>query len=167
MRTWLAFALYLVSLTGFAQCAPGIPSAGNPGCVPPNQTNSPYYQGSANPPQPALTVQQPIGEDRWGGVALDAVTGEAGASEGQPSKQRANSGAVSTCEQQGSKDCKVILSYVNQCAAAASPEQGDYVSTATAAELDDAISRATERCSKRSTTCEIIYKKCSRPVRIR
>jgi hypothetical protein len=169
MKIFKLALLTLLSFTtvqgAYSQCAPGVPSAGNPGCIPPNQSNSPYYQGGAGSPEPSAPQPEVTWKDQWGAVALDANTGLAGASENQASERRANSGALGVCEQQGGRSCKVILSYVNQCAAVAAPDRGDYVSSATAAKLDDAVSRATDRCIKRASSCQIIYRKCSMPVR--
>lgn len=59
-----SWVLLAVPLTVHAQCAAGIPGAGNPGCIPPSQPTSPYDQpGSENSIalSPAATW-----EDRWG-----------------------------------------------------------------------------------------------------
>lgn len=50
--------LSLIAFDLFAQCSPGIPGAGSPGCIPPTVANSPYYQGGNN--------DAPV--SRWAGV---------------------------------------------------------------------------------------------------
>lgn len=160
--------LIAISLTSTvsAQCAPGVPSAGNPGCIPPNQQNSPYYQGGneapANlPPAPAV-----VWEDRYGAVAYDMKGGQAGASTNKPSEGRAESGAISVCNDDGGKECEIVLSFKNQCAAIAIPDAGDYVSSATAGNDSDAVDRVMKRCTKGGQHCAVTYHDCSLPVRV-
>lgn len=164
MISRLLIAMALLLLPGFAnaQCAPGIPSAGNPGCIPPNQPNSPYYQ-----PQPSGEVApapRPVWADRWGAVALDTTTGSAGFATDESSKNDASRAAINDCAGAGSQNCKVLISYYNQCAALAQEEGGGVAYAATSADLGDAKTKALSDCGKSS--CSVVYSNCVAPQRI-
>ncbi|WP_425492572.1 DUF4189 domain-containing protein [Luteibacter aegosomaticola] len=142
-----------------AQCAPGIPSAGNPGCIPPNQTNSPYYQGQADtPPQPVARWA-----DRWGSIAMDE-SGAAGTIEGQPSESAASKEALARCEENGGRQCKTVLSFHNQCAAVAQLPTGGRIYATGSPTTKKAEEASLARCGQSS--CVIVYSECSMPVRI-
>ena len=143
----------------WAQCAPGVPSAGNPACIPPNQSNSPYYQGGqTQAPPPAV-----VWADRWGAVAVDQTTGDAGTVENRASKTEAENKALSDCSSTGAQSCKVILTYHNQCAAVAFSNGGSGVARAPTSAQAEQL--AIESCGKGSA-CQIVYSKCSLPTRI-
>ncbi|WP_425478302.1 DUF4189 domain-containing protein [Frateuria defendens] len=142
----------------WSQCAPGIPGAGNPACIPPNQVNSPYYQGAG--------VAQPhaLWEDRWGAIAIDSETGDAGTVEGQSSKSIADSAALSYCSKGKGENCKVILSFHNQCAAVA--WGAGVLGYSGGATPDVAEEMAMKGCGY-SDDCKIVYSKCSYAERVR
>lgn len=154
--TFMSFAL--VTNLAVAQCAPGIPSAGNPACIPPNQTNSPYYQGGTDqlPPPP------PIGhwENRWGAVSLDYSAMKAGFLTGEPSKSEAEKSATQKCLAAGGSDCEIVITFRNQCASIAQDQTTHLLSTATAATAEDASRRSLKRCDG---NCKEIYNQCSYP----
>lgn len=82
MKKWIfAFALLGLPAIAWAQCAPGIPGAGNPGCIPPNQTNSPYYQGGGNQDGYGAPAQQ---EDTWVSVVTHPDTEKVWITKGYP-----------------------------------------------------------------------------------
>lgn len=141
----------------FAQCAPGIPGAGNPGCIPPNQTNSPYYNGNGAAP----SAPQPRWEDRWGAIAMDPDTARAGTVTGETSKERAIQEALDRCSSNGGNHCKVTFSYYNQCAAVAQDSSGGNIYSAGAASQEKAESNALSDCGKKQKSCEIVYRACS------
>ena len=147
-----------------AQCAPGIPSAGNPGCIPPDQDNSPYYQGA-----PAQTPSQPAGhwEDRWGAISMETATAIAGTVEDQPSKQAATAESLRRCSANGGKQCGLLFTFYNQCAAIAqSKSRGVPVNWATSMKSAQAEADALSRCSS-DAGCHIVYSRCSRPELVR
>ncbi|WP_425493790.1 DUF4189 domain-containing protein [Dyella silvatica] len=150
----------------WSQCAPGVPSAGNPGCIPPDQSNSPYYQGGSaqqQAPQTAPQVQA-VWADRWGAIAVDYKTGQAGTIEGQTSKSKADQTALSDCAKNGSPNCEVILSFHNQCAAIAwGAGKMGYSGGPT---TDVAEQKAIDRCGQ-GDACKIVYSKCSFAERVR
>lgn len=61
----LAFVSLVYSSVGWTQCAPGIPDAGNPGCIPPTAPGSPYGQPDSAGDSPTFPPPAPIWEDRW------------------------------------------------------------------------------------------------------
>lgn len=99
-------ALLLVSCNAWSQCAPGVPGAGNPGCIPPSQPNSPYYQADSGSP-----ISPPPGsswQDRWGSVAIDAEAGVPGAIVGRDSEELAEKTALDICTKNGGNHCNVL-----------------------------------------------------------
>ncbi|WP_082647827.1 DUF4189 domain-containing protein [Lysobacter antibioticus] len=96
-----------------AQCPAGIPSAGNPQCVPPSAW--PQNTAATQPAGPAWKLT-------WGAIAIDPDHGDVGTSVGQFSKRNAEREALVRCAEKGAKGCKKILfTYQNQCAAVAWP----------------------------------------------
>lgn len=158
--TWMSC---LYASMAWAQCAPGVPSAGNPGCIPPDQSNSPYYQENSN--QQATPRQQAVWADRWGAIAIDSETGGAGTVAGRTSKADAVQAATSDCMKHGATHCKVELAYYNQCAAIAwgSTQHG----VAGDASESLAQSAAMKYCRDGAADCKVVYSACSLPERIK
>ena len=147
-----------------AQCAPGIPGAGNPECLPPDDANSPYYQGDRNR-QPA-EPQQPraVWADRWGAIVIDGNTGQDGLVTDYPSKSKAVKAAMNACIANGGQQCKVEHVYANSCAAIA---WGDtYFGTSSDIAEAQAQANAMQVCTAHTTGCKIAYSACSLPVRV-
>lgn len=163
-----ALALFLVlahASAAWSQCAPGIPGAGNPGCIPPTAPGSPYGQpdqgGPISSPAPAA-----VWEDRWGAVSMDPDTGEAGGTVLGTSKSDAIRVANSRCAESGSTGCTVVVSFMNQCAVVVQKPSGGVVSSGTAADVPEATSRAMKRCGD-DQACKVLYKLCSYPARVK
>ncbi|GLU34493.1 DUF4189 domain-containing protein [Trinickia caryophylli] len=158
---WLAFlGTMIFAQAAFAQCAPGIPSAGNSGCIPPDRSNSPYYQGGQQTaPPPAVWA------DRWGAVVVDGKTGQAGLVTGRASRQDAIDAATHDCEKFGSAHCKLQLAYHNQCVAIGWGQ--DRFNTSSAPSLQEAESDAMNGCNRIATGCKIAYSACSFAERVR
>jgi hypothetical protein len=153
----------LVTSLAWSQCAPGIPSAGNPGCIPPDQPNSPYYQGdNAQPQGPAQPAA--VWADRWGAIAIDSNTGQIGVSANISGMSEAMETALKTCVKNGGPDCKVELSYHNQCAAVAWGSSFHIVSHAPY--IDTVKANALRACSQKTQDCKIVYSECSYAVRV-
>lgn len=146
------------SVFAWAQCGGGIPSAGNPGCIPPDRSNSPYYQGGSG-----STTLPPaaVWADRWGAVAFDSKTSKFGAAENQRNKAGAEQAAMADCGTQG---CQIIFPYANECVAFTGKAGG--IGVAGAPKVEDAIARAMEQCSKYGPGCQTVYSACSMPVRV-
>jgi len=148
--------------SAWAQCGGGIPSAGNPGCIPPDRSNSPYYQGgSGRTPLPPAAVWA----DRWGAIAYSSKTGEWGSAENEQSKSRAEQAAMADCRARTPEGCGIILAYHNQCVGFAGGSGG--AGAASGPDLNNAIARSIEQCSTaHGSQCKSIYSACSMPVRI-
>ncbi|WP_126241438.1 DUF4189 domain-containing protein [Burkholderia gladioli] len=157
------WALLAAPLAVHAQCAPGIPGAGNPGCLPPSALNSPYNQGSG---APALSpAPPPIWRDTWGAIAMDPNTAQSGTVTGLPDKQTATREALNQCRQNGGRACEILVSYYNQCAAVAQRPGGGPVSVARSPDKKEAGEMAVEACGGKST-CRVVYDACSDAVRV-
>jgi hypothetical protein len=145
--------------SAWAQCGGGIPSAGNPGCIPPDRSNSPYYQGGTGStplPPPAIWA------DRWGAIAYDSKANTYGISVNQDDKAKAKKAAFSDC---GTANCQIVLSYRNQCAALAGAV--GRMGYAGGPELNEAEASAVAKCAETGTSsCQILHSACSMPVRI-
>jgi hypothetical protein len=152
----------LLSSTGYAQCAPGVPSAGNPGCIPPDQDNSPYSQSAAPPQAPAAKWA-----DRWGSVAVDEKTGKFGTVSQSASKARAESQALDRCANAGGSSCQIYMTYNNQCVAVAQVPSGGRIHATRGPYLGDTEKSALNDCgSDGKGECQITYSKCSYAERI-
>lgn len=110
----------------------------------------------------------PKWQTRWGAIVVGLTPNgsELKASSGQASRRKAEKQALSDCKKMpGVKDCRVEISYYNQCGVIA---WGDnYYHTARAGTKSDASAMALEGCSEKTTNCRIFYADCSYPIRIR
>ena len=137
------------------QCPPGyIPIGGQQAgwvdCVP---SNGP----SAEPPYTG-----PLWETRWGVIAT--TDGAFGAVSGYSSKRKAIRAATKQCKANGGKNCKVQLSFYNQCGALA---WGDgYSSAVSAPQKQQAEEMAVNNCSQRAQNCTLYYSACNYPERV-
>jgi|GEM_PF-1114105 len=165
VRYLAASALLIYGPTAWSQCASGIPGAGNPGCVPPSAAGSPYGQPSdVGPITPAPAPA--VWEDRWGAIAIDGQSGAAGGANKSSTKQDATQLALERCATAGGVHCEIAIAFVNQCTAIAQRTGGGIVSTATAADTDQASARALNRCGN-SDSCKVISTLCAVPVRVK
>jgi hypothetical protein len=159
----IACALLIYMPLAWAQCGAGIPGAGNPGCIPPTVSGSPYGQPSEAGtfiPAPARAVW----EDRWGAVAMDLDADASGSTSDGFNEDRASHSALDDCAAQGGIHCQIVLTYHNQCAAITQSAAGIY-SSATAANKSEAESRVIAKCGD-AQTCRVLYSQCAVPVRI-
>jgi len=148
-------------LSAWAQCGNGVPSAGNPGCIPPDQINSPYYQGGGNSPPPA------VWESRWGSIALCSTVGRFGATENKSSRSKAEQEALGICTKKGGIDCKIVISYDNECGAFFQKIGGGWTTAAAMKTKALAESAAMKSCEEHTgAKCEFVYSGCSMPVRV-
>lgn len=161
LQRLLIFVLLAQSPIVWSQCAPGIPGAGNPGCIPPTQPGSPYYQDGNQ--QPTTSAPTPRWADRWGAVAIDP-SGHAGVINGEHSKTAAEQEALRKCQANQGTACAIAVSYYNQCAAIAQKPSGGVMGTSTGPTLDIAKSTALEQCD--DSSCRVVYSACSMAERI-
>ncbi|RYE72762.1 MAG: DUF4189 domain-containing protein [Oxalobacteraceae bacterium] len=160
MRILTVFSFLLLSVNAYAQnCPNGIPSAGNPACIPPEgQAEEEFNQPSAPRARWAKT---------WGAIAFDRSLGKMGAVTGKRSKSEAKKAAISECRARGGGEgCKTIdIAYQNQCAVVA---WGDaYSASASAGTTERASEIAMSECSRKTGDCQIYYSECSDPVLVR
>jgi hypothetical protein len=160
------FALVLVAYTplGWSQCAPGIPGAGNPSCIPPTYPGSPYGQSDGYA-EPVSTGPAPIWSDRWGAIAMDYSNGSAGGVKDGVTKDGATGLAIDRCRESGGTHCELTIVFMNQCVAVAQKSGGGFISTATAAERPQAAERALTRCAD-DGACKLVYEFCVRAARV-
>lgn len=155
----LAAVFLFASTSAIAQCPAGIPSGGNPACVPPDI----YYDtpGFSEPPP----LPGPQWQTRWG--AIVAGGGGFGASVNMTSKRKAVKEAMRACKSTGGgKSCTLMIAYYNQCAAV-SWGDGSYSASASAGKIELARELAQAGCSGQTTRCKVLYSECSYPMRIR
>jgi hypothetical protein len=103
----------------------------------------------------------------WGAIAGAASTGDMGASVGQITKREAISEALERCGKYGAKDCKIDMTYRNQCVAYADPAPGSkgVVSISVAGSKEDAASRVLDYCAQNGGgQCKVLYSDCSEPI---
>ncbi|WP_312252206.1 DUF4189 domain-containing protein [Stenotrophomonas sp.] len=113
------FAVFVgLSGVGAAHAEGGCPSGMYPiggqgvqGCAPMGGAAGSTSQQMASPPP------RPLGEwiRTWGGVAVSEATSDAGVSTGQLTKKDAEHDAMAKCANSGARDCKVSVTYFNQC----------------------------------------------------
>ncbi|HEV7123136.1 MAG TPA: DUF4189 domain-containing protein [Rhodanobacter sp.] len=130
------------------------------GCAPipgyNNQQQAPT-QPHRSPPQWA---------NQWGAVATDGPAGILGATTNSLSQSEAERIAIADCQTKGGQNCKVDVSYGNQCAAVVVGSMGYAVNPGI--NLKEAIQKGMKTCSEGgATNCLIYYSACSLPVRIR
>lgn len=134
-------------------CPAGIPSAGNPGCIPPDRTNSPYYQNGSTQPTPGGRWKT-----RWGAFVLDQKTG-LGTSSGMSSKRAAQGVAMADCLAKGGTRCKVELVYSNQCGVLIEGDRG--YNTAAADTVEQATGIGMKTCESIDKNCKLYFSECS------
>ena len=134
-------------------------------------------------PMPQQQQQQaprrPTGEwiKTWGSIAMgsiDSITSY-GVPTGKMSKAEAEADALRRCASHGETDCRVMLTYHNQCAVIAEPHiNGKPFSTGvvqfvSAGSIDEASEIAKNDCQQKNgatpeAQCNVVYKACSEPV---
>lgn len=107
----------------------------------------------------AAIAATPVMHDRYGALALG---GDGfGAAQNWADEAGAASSALAQCEANGGKgQCRIRVSYRNQCAALASGDDR-FVGVAYAGELAKAQKLARRSCAKSTRNCLIIYSACS------
>lgn len=108
----LLFAGLFNMSQALAQCASGIPEAGNPQCLPPDDINSPYYQGSRGQQGTASaqheSLQQTAANPIWySAIAYDDHSGLSWAVD-QRSSRKAQKIALEYCAKRGGTACRIL-----------------------------------------------------------
>lgn len=167
-RIWLLAAP--VVLTGVALAWPGDRAAAAQDCPPGYEFAARPYLGPDGSMQqnpgcyPQRGPAPPSFKKRFGAVAYDEPTKEwyswSKASSLSVAKQR----VLNHCREEGGSQCKLMLSYANQCVAIARADDvpgNDSVNTGSS--LKDAEANAARACSAdwKSNQCEIMLSSCS------
>ncbi|WP_080689414.1 DUF4189 domain-containing protein [Xanthomonas arboricola] len=110
----------------------------------------------------------------WGAIAMGSVNSviNYGVSTGKFSKNDAQREAMQKCASHGEQDCKITLTYQNQCAAISTPEIGGKPSGGTVhfsggETIAKASTAASAQCKKSNPTpaqCSVIYSDCTEQV---
>ncbi|MCD5978250.1 DUF4189 domain-containing protein [Pseudomonas sp. CDFA 611] len=156
LRTTAFSLLMLTALaSAFAQTAcPGGVAPGSPQCGPDSGT-------SRADSAPA----RPTGEwiKTWGAIAHSRTMGEAGSAVGKLSEGEAEQAALRQCAIEGTSDCKVSLTYYNQCAALVASDSQSFFQASVSERRS--IKLAKESCEEsNSGTCKVIYSECTEPI---
>lgn len=153
-RKLLFLGLVTLSSGASAQtaCPVGVP-VGSPQCGP-------------SPTLPRLPPRRvPLGrwQHTWGAIAIDEVKGSVGTSVDMDSKRAAEEEAMRRCIKPGTVGCKVRMTYYNQCAALAWPDQtGRSSGLASGPVLETVKALATSECLKLGArSCNIVYAECT------
>lgn len=156
-------SLLIASGNAAAQCGAGIPSGGNPLCIPPDV----YHGQSHNQPQAGMSNRQPViirqkWEDRWGAMVLDDVKPITGFSTGARTKSEAMRLAKMDCLSKGGGGCGNLFAYRSQCAVMMAVKGGGayYISAPT---IEKAERIGLNDCANRNETCRVAYSNCSLP----
>ncbi|WP_082473559.1 DUF4189 domain-containing protein [Xanthomonas arboricola] len=155
--------LFLVPTIGaLAQTACPIGTAAGAATCGPSQGGGYDAVQEAPPPRAIPTGEW---ESQWGSIWLDKVTSAVGTSEGSPSKSAAIAKAKKICASDGSKACKEITTYSNQCVSLAWPSVQDRaIATGLGASEEVAITRSIENCDRHGGECRTVYSACSKPL---
>ncbi|WP_244150051.1 DUF4189 domain-containing protein [Xanthomonas sacchari] len=109
---------------------------------------------------------RPTGEwiKTWGAIAA-ASNGDIGSSTGKFSEQDAKDNALRICENFGNSDCKIMVTYKNQCVAVVKAADGRIGGKiVTAGGEDEARKDALNQCKKTSgAECSVVGTDCSKP----
>ncbi|UJB17447.1 MULTISPECIES: DUF4189 domain-containing protein [Lysobacter] len=155
--------LFPVCGPAMAQCPAGIPVAGNPACIPPDRSNSPYYQSGAD-----TAVEAAQWEDRWGAIAVDEAKKSVGigTSEMMSSERKAKASALRECRGKGGTQCSIALIYRNQCGVLIWRRSG--YNTIRAGTIERVAQLGLERCAKQELDdCQVFHYGCSYPEKVR
>lgn len=180
MRTsmkFAAFRLFFVALimggainvaSAEGGCPPGyypIGGQGVQGCAP-----IPGSSGGGSSQQLPTPPPRPTGEwiRTWGGVAVSSTTSDAGVSTGKLSKRDAEQDAIAKCSSSGARDCKVSVTYFNQCVSWVIPRGRTGKGRSgigTGPTLERAESLAQGICENdKPGACEVVYSDCTEPL---
>ncbi|MFL8013952.1 DUF4189 domain-containing protein [Xanthomonas vasicola] len=149
-------------------CPPGQYPIGGQGVA----ACAPIPQGQSEQPD-----SRPRGKwiKTWGAIAIGTFnnTPYYGVPTGRLTKSEAKADALALCAKKGPTNCKVTLTYFNQCAAIAEPQtpsgeinlNGNVMSVGKAS-VEEAESYANEECRRdnNGAQCKVIYKECSEPI---
>lgn len=138
------------------QCPAGL--TGMPNCLPPTHPSSPHAQSSGGASRVYWKSQYAAVVMGKGGSGFTAM-GPA------DSKRAAETAAMKACRERGGLDCKLIVSFGNQCAAIS---WGLTVRTVgMGPTLASAEADAVSRCETDTDDCRVYFSDCANPLKVR
>lgn len=157
------FLIAALSASPLAYAEGGCPQGQTPkqyggvwGCAP-GGTDTPVQEQEAAPPQPTG-----YWVTKWGAIGGNAPKGILGVSTGMPSEQAAIQAALSDCRSKGGgADCKLEISYYNQCAVFVTGNK--LYNTSSAATVEEAAAKSMATCRTADANCRVYYSGCSMP----
>ena len=155
--------LGLLGLSGSAYAEGGCPNGMTPvnngqnwTCVPGGNDAAVQQAAPQLPPQPTGYWVK-----TWGAIAGDDPKGILGTALGVDDSIQAGRQAIADCHAKGGKECKLHLTYHNQCAVFVAGNNG-HIATGAAS-----IAKATEismrDCKKSDKDCRVHYSACTEP----
>lgn len=157
---WLGIAvLFVSSSAAWAQMTPQQQAN-----LPPSDPNSPQYNTVYLPFLANAAPPQERWADRWGAFVLSS-NGMSGGIQDAPNKRQAEKAALTECREKGGENCRVSLSYYNQCGAVASG--GGHTGSSSAPTEREAVENAIATCEKAGgSNCQLYFMGCSLPARV-
>ncbi len=157
---WLGAAvLFVSSSTAWGQMTPQQQAN-----LPMSDPNSPQYNTVYLPSLENAAPPQERWADRWGAIATDADNAKLGAVVGMASETKAKRAALETCKNNGGTNCRIDISYYNQCAVLVTGDR--MYSTARGATVEEAEKLGFGKCQNADVNCRVYYSDCSLPVRM-
>ena len=102
-------------------------------------------------------------EERWGAIVMDAASGMTGIGGSQPTEEAAIQAATAMCQRKGGKNCRVDITYSNQCGALA--WGSSHAVSARGRTLEIASKFAIDACENDRQEVRGLFSDCSLPVR--
>jgi len=173
---WILIPLMWASCIDLAsaegRCPPGQypigSSQGVLGCAPiPGAQEAQMQQPGSDAP---VLPPQPTGRwhSRFGAIAQSMTVSTAGLAADKPSKDEAIAEALTMCAADGARDCELLLTYSNQCAAWLVPGSqggGNMTGLSAGKTIREAEKAARNFCKDTSgKKCKTFYSACSKPV---
>ncbi len=160
-RLFLVISLFFLSNASLAES--GCPDGFSPNQIQGQQAPSCYpIPGYNNQVQEQPQISQGHWETRWGAIAVGSTMGGGGVGVviNSKDKKTAEISALSQCHiNGGGSECRIEISYYNQCAVVA---WGDnYYSTASSATIERASKIALKTCKSKTQNCKIYYADCT------
>lgn len=150
---FLLGSIISATAVGQTRCPIGV-QAGNIQCIP------------DDPPAEVNAAPRPTGEwiKTWGAIA-SSENGDIGSSTGKFSKKDAEAEAIKICADFGNSDCKVNMTYKNQCVAVVQAAKGRTGGKIITAETADIAKRtALQECQEDSgAQCFVRGTDCTEP----
>lgn len=106
----------------------------------------------------------PVWADRWGAIAIDEHSGSFGSSSSETSKAKAEKYALSMCKKSKASNCKIVVSYYNQCVGFVAGKNWPFIRTDRT--IEAAVSGSLNRCERQDRECRVFYSRCSLPEQV-